>query len=120
MNTLKYIVFSLCILPYSAMADILVDPTRPVGYIAPVVQSEAQPAKTNSARQWTLNTTLVSPYQKIAMINGKRLEVGDSINQAVVIAIDHQKVDLQHERDGSTFTIKLHNSFISKINPGSL
>ena len=54
------------------------------------------------------------------MINGKRLEVGDSINQAAVIAIDHQKVDLQHERDGSTFTIKLHNSFISKINPGSL
>lgn len=120
MNTLKYVVLSLCLMPYSAMADMLVDPTRPVGYVAPVVQNEAQPAKTNSGRQWTLNTTLVSPYQKIAMINGKRLEVGDSINQAVVIAIDHQKVDLQHESDGSVFTIKSHNSFISKINPGSL
>lgn len=29
-------------------------------------------------------------------------------------------LDLQHESDGSVFTIKLHNSFISKINPGSL
>jgi hypothetical protein len=120
MNIIKYVVLSLSLMPYPTMADILVDPTRPVGYIAPIVQSDTQSTKATSVRQWTLNTTLVSPYQKIAMINGKRLEVGDSINNAVLVAIDHQKVDLQRESDGTVFTIKLHNSFISKINPGSL
>lgn len=100
------------------MAEKLVDPTRPDGYSAPITENKIQQqGDTTAENEWILNTTLVSPYQRIAMINGKRLQVGDDINGAEVFNIDHQKVDLL--RDGKIFTIKLSNSFISKINSGA-
>jgi hypothetical protein len=116
MIKIKYLMLFASFSATSAVAEKLVDPTRPIGYSASIAQAQVQQAP-SADQQWTLNTTLISPYQKIAMINGKRLKVGDDINGAKVIMIDHQKVDLR--REGRLFTIKLHNSFISKINPGS-
>jgi hypothetical protein len=115
MMKMKYFMLFACFLANPAIAETLVDPTKPVGYSAPITQTQVEQAPATE-QGWVLNTTLVSPYQKIAMINGKRLKVGDDINGAVVVTIDHQEVDLRH--DGKLFTIKLHNSFISKINPG--
>lgn len=117
MINIKYIILLACSSANPAVTEKLVDPTRPIGYSAPKNQVQIQQQASPAEQEWTLNTTLVSPYQKIAMINGKRLKVGDDINGAKVIMIDHQKVDLR--REGKLFTIKLHNSFISKINPGS-
>lgn len=117
MIKIKSLILLACLTPYSVIAEQLIDPTRPVGYSAPVNQNQVKqlgPAK--AIPQWTLNTTLVSQYQRIAMINGKRLQVGDVINEAEVVKIDHQKVDLL--REGKVFTINLYNSFISKVNPG--
>jgi len=116
MVNLRYLLVLGFLAPFNANAEKLIDPTKPEGYLAPVTQTEAQ-QKSVAVRKWVLNTTLVSPYQKIAMINGKRLQVGDEIHGAEVINIDHQKADLR--LDGKVFTIKLYNSFISKVNPGS-
>jgi hypothetical protein len=114
MVSIKYFLLLASLAPYLAAAEQLNDPTRPVGYSAPVSRNQIEqvsPAKT--IPEWTLNTTLVSQYQKIAMINGKRLQVGDVISGAEVVKIDHQKVDLL--REGKIFTIKLYNSFISEV-----
>lgn len=112
MNNIKYFILLAYLLPFSSTAEDLVDPTRPTGYSASVTQPLDQ-QETAAKREWTLNTTLFSPYQRIAMINGKRLEVGDTIQGAEVMAIGHQKVNLR--LDGKDFTIKLHNSFISNV-----
>lgn len=100
-----------------AHADVLVDPTRPAGYHSPVVQEmdTNEAVQTSAVKEWVLNTTLVSPYQRLAMINGKRVEIGEEINGAELVSIDHQKVQLRYQ--GKLMTVKLYNSFISNIKP---
>jgi hypothetical protein len=107
-------VFILCLLPLTAYADTLVDPTRPASYRAQntVQQQYATP---QTQREWILNTTIISPTQRLAIINGKRLSLGDDINGATLLEIGHQKVKLRYE--GKVVTLALHNSFISKVKP---
>ncbi|PHS68521.1 MAG: hypothetical protein COB23_09130 [Methylophaga sp.] len=99
----------------SAENQQLADPTMPAGY-----QSASQ--STNNADfvanapqglQLQLNSTLIDPHQKIAIINGKQLNVGDEIEGAKVTSIGHQIVRLNYQ--GKTITITLQRSFISNI-----
>ena len=106
-------VLILSLLPLISLAEPLVDPTRPASYSAQdfVQQKVTSP----SHREWTLNTTIISSYQKLAMINGKRLAIGDDINDAILLDIDHQKVKIRYK--GKVITLTLHNSFISEVKP---
>ena len=118
---MRYFNLLLLLLSSSSFAagQDLIDPTMPPYYQQSemVQESVTQTVQSPAVRKWTLNTTIVSPYQRIAMINGKRVELGDMVNGAEVIMIDHQKVTLLF--DGDAISVKLHNSFISNIKPDS-
>lgn len=92
----------------------LVDPTMPADYksdngmVADVVMTND-----SESPVWTLNTTLIDSYQKIAMINGQQLVIGDEIDGAELIEIAHQFVTLRYQDE--LITLNLHQSFISQI-----
>jgi len=115
MHKNSYFSLILGLLPLISLAEPLIDPTRPASYR--VQDSVQQQVTSPTHRKWTLDTTIISPYQRLAIINGKRLAIGDDINDATLLNIDHQKVKIRYE--GKVITLTLHNSFISKIKPGS-
>jgi hypothetical protein len=115
MHKNHYFVLILGLLPLISLAEPLVDPTRPASYRAQ--DSMQQQITSPTHREWTLDTTIISSYQRLAIINGKKLAIGDDINEATLLNIDHQKVKLRYQ--GKVITLTLHNSFISKIKPGS-
>ncbi len=85
----------------AAPALALKDPTRPPG---------AQPAKAHKAAarkalRWTLGSTLVSPRRRTAVINGRLVGVGETINGARVVEILPSQVRLR--REGRDITLVL-------------
>jgi len=97
----------------TAIAGQLIDPTMPAHYksdtgiVADIVVADS------IAPSWTLNSTLMSPKQKIAIINNRQLIVGDEIDGAVIKEIGHQHVKLLYQ--DQIITLDLHRSFISKM-----
>jgi hypothetical protein len=93
-------------------APLLVDPTRPTGYKTTVEEKKivksAQPAK------WDLKTTLIDPYQKIAVINDKQLKIGEVINGAELIEIGHHHVKLRHQGEFIILDLE-HSTFLGQI-----
>jgi len=93
-------------------APLLMDPTRPAGYKTTVeekkIVTSAQPAK------WELKTTLIDPYQKIAVINDKQLKIGEVINGAELIEIDHHHVKLRHQGEFIILDLE-HSTFLGQI-----
>lgn len=71
-----------------AGAGSLSDPTRPYVPQAPTQASGAG---------FELQSTLVAPGRKVAVIDGRRLQIGDRYRGAVVVAIEPYEVRLQHE-----------------------
>lgn len=94
-------------------AEKLADPTMPADYkkqlYAPVQQSTA----TTIPYEWVLNSTIVSPYQKIAIINGKQFKVGEEFKGATIAHIDHQRVTLNYKNE--KVELSLQRSFISEV-----
>ena len=93
----------------------LADSTIPANYkqysyTAPVEQE----ITTAMPYEWVLNTTIVSPYQKIAIINGLQLKVGEEINGAEIIQISHQHVVLKYKN--KKINLLVPRSFISEVN----
>ena len=96
----------------------LADPTMPATYNAndnntttTVVTSPQQPI---NKTKLVLNSTIVAPSHKVAIINGVQLKIGDDINGAIIRHIDHQQVKLQ-KKDGEIVTLSLQKSFISDM-----
>lgn len=86
----------------AATAETMSDPTRPAG--APVA----------SARSGGLQSTLVSAERKLAVIDGKRVGIGDTVGNASVVEIGHYHVVLKRGMERSTlklqpYTIKQNN-----------
>ncbi|MDT8439247.1 MAG: hypothetical protein RQ729_09600 [Wenzhouxiangellaceae bacterium] len=83
----------LCMLMPSALAgtttDELRDPTRPPDVQGPTRAGEREP-------RWQIHSVLVAAERRLAIINGRRVRVGDSIDGATVLAIDAVAVELQH------------------------
>jgi hypothetical protein len=104
---------SLILLSFSCFAaSPLADPTMPAGYQPPSSTiSSQQPTPTQY--EWTLNTTVISPDRELAIINGKVLSVGDEINGATLMTIEHQQVKLSYKNE--TIRLRLHHSFISQL-----
>lgn len=102
--------FSLLLLPLSLHSEVLTDPTRPPFYQPPSSNTVNKPS---SQQPWVLHSTLISPQQRLAVINGKTLAVGDEINGATVTIIDHQSVELSV--GDKTTILSLQKSFIEHI-----
>ncbi|MHB1527948.1 MAG: hypothetical protein ACYDDA_14250 [Acidiferrobacteraceae bacterium] len=85
--TVLVVLFSMVRLSMASM----VDPTRPN-------------FGTNVRPGYRLESVLVSPMRRTAMINGRRLAVGDRIGRARVVHIDDRGVQLM--RDGRI--VRLH------------
>lgn len=81
-----------------AAAEILRDPTRP--YTAPEYFQQARP-------DFKVNAIIVSSKRQIAIINGKRVGVGEQINGATVVSI--AKRELVLDVSGRKITLQLNN-----------
>jgi MSHA biogenesis protein MshK len=106
---------SLMLISFNCFAVQLADPTMPAGYKPPSSTITSQLAPTQY--EWTLNTTVISPSRELAIINGKVLSVGDEINGAILLSIEHQQVKLSYKDD--VIILKLHHSFISQLKSSS-
>jgi len=114
MSYLYSTLFSFFCLNVCAAETPLVDPTMPADFRAKhSVSADVIVPDNPNAPIWILNTTLINPYQKIAIINGQQLFVGDEVNGAEVVKISHQYVKLRYQNE--LITINLQSSFISKI-----
>lgn len=76
----------------SAFAQALTDPTRPPA----VMQTDEKSAGTqNESTTPMLQSILVSPVRKQAIINGKALTVGERVGQAKIVQITENAVVLR-------------------------
>lgn len=87
--------------------DQLSDPTRPTGW------KKAAPASRQPVtKQFTLNYLLISPLRRQAIINGKKVTVGEWVDGARVASITEHEVRLQV--DGSLRVLPWRTSGVSK------
>jgi MSHA biogenesis protein MshK len=78
-------------LPVSAAAQAMVDPTRPPG--GQSVESP-QPQPTGDGGM-TLQSVLISPSQKAAIISGVMVKLGEKYGDAVLVKVAESEVVLQ-------------------------
>ena len=76
--------------------EVLRDPTRP--YSAPVVL-EASPTR------FAVNAIINSDKRRLAIVNGRRVGIGDEIDGAVVLAIRKDEVVLEIDGQETTLTL---------------
>lgn len=82
-------IVGLVLLPASAQAQTLPDPTRPALGASQSGTVEESPGGPQ------LQSVLISPRRKLAVINGQTLHVGESFGNAVVVKISAQEVVLK-------------------------
>jgi MSHA biogenesis protein MshK len=82
----------------SAFAQGLQDPTRP-----PSASPSVENTRDEASR---LQSVLISPGRKLAVIDGRTVTLGERVGDATVVAIAPAQVILQ--RGGSYQTLKLH------------
>jgi len=92
------VIMPLAWVPTDAIADVIRDPTRP--YSAPESFQPAQP-------EFKVNAIIVSSKRQIAIINGKRVGVGEQVNGATVVSI--AKKELVLDVGGRQITLQLNN-----------
>jgi hypothetical protein len=81
------------------------DPTRP-----PVAATVHAPAvRADRGPRWVLNSTLVSPARRTAVINDRVVAVGDRVGGAVVVDIQSAAVRLR-ARGRELTLVMLHNN----------
>jgi len=84
--------------PAMSIADeILRDPTRP--YVPHVPGVAAAP-------RFVVNAIIVSAERRVAIVNGRRVSIGGSVNGATVVSIAKDQLVL--EQDGERITIGLN------------
>jgi len=93
---------------YSAEANVLDDPTRPPGY--PRYQTSG---KIKQGPSWRVNAIYIGANEKKAMINGKILRTGETINGAKVTQILPSEVQLRKNR--KSIVLQLNSSPVKKI-----
>ena len=96
--------FSACLLTLivavsNTAAENLPDPTRPPATLAPL-SSDAAPFQGT-----VLQSVMISPTRRIAIISGQRVRVGDSFGEARVVKITESEVVLRS--GGELQTLKL-------------
>jgi len=84
---------ALCALAGTAIADALSDPTRPATYSAPAGGGGAKAERAYGGP--VLQSTMVSPLRKRAVIDGKTVAVGDKVADAQIVDIRPYEVILR-------------------------
>ena len=79
------------------------DPTRPGGY---------SPKATRSLKGMQLESILISAQRKVAIINGKTYQPGDSIRGAKLVAIEPHRVTMR--RGSKTVHLRLFTADIKR------
>ena len=79
------------LLAVPAHAQSLADPTRPPN-VAPAGAGNAQPAAGSSQR---LESILISPNRKLAVIDGRTVTLGSKVDEATVVQIAETRVTLR-------------------------
>lgn len=99
-STLRIIIATMLIVVANSClgADFMRDPTRPYSV-------REQTAAT--APRFLVNAIIISPERRVAIVNGRRVGVGDSVGNATVIAIEKEKMIL--ELNGKRITTGLHD-----------
>jgi hypothetical protein len=90
----------------SASAQIMTDPTRPPAVVAAEVPQGAAPAN-------QLQSVVISPTRRAAIINGVPVELGGKYGDAVLTKVAEDEVVL--ESGGSRQVLKLHPAVDKKI-----
>ena len=85
---------------YCVSASQLSDPTRP-----PDAKTAYPSQNSKAVKRWKLSSTLISNGRRNAIINGKLVSLGETIQQARVVAIQPNEVWLVHNK--KRFRIKL-------------
>lgn len=88
---------------FALAAETLRDPTRPLQEIVTV----PQPAPT-----FQLHSILISQQRRVAIINGKTVAEGESVEGAKVLRIQPHRVSLLHR--GKALELRLHSSTIRR------
>jgi MSHA biogenesis protein MshK len=86
--SLLFCVFSAIFYCLNATAEALPDPTRPPG-------SFGQPQDGGPTPGPVLQSVLISPTRRVAIISGKTLRVGDKFNDAQLVKISENEVVLR-------------------------
>ena len=86
-------------------AEPLRDPTRPP-------QSLTVPARVETTSKWQVSSILISADRRVAMVNGRAVQVGDRVSGARVLAIAADSVRLRNEK--KEFTVRLHTQRIKE------
>jgi MSHA biogenesis protein MshK len=85
----------------------LIDPTRPAG------QGSTATVRAHTAHSdWTLDSTLVAPDRRVAVINGKRVSEGETVDGARVIQI--RKLEVLIQAAGKRKTLQLLPDIVKK------
>lgn len=88
----QFYILAMCVLALpltiSAQSDelALVDPTRPVAFVAPIGQKQQREHKLQ------LQAIFAGGGRQEAVINGQRVKVGDVVDQAKILAIGPGRV----------------------------
>ena len=85
------VIFVLLPLSQYAFSGSKEDPLRPPGYSKTVV------LPINKNKTWYVNEILASEGRRIAIVNGKMVKVGDTVDGAKVIKIASDKVKLHYK-----------------------
>lgn len=101
------VVFVASIPVAAAVAETLPDPTRPMDFVGST--KRAVPAAPAAP---VLQSTVVSPDRKVAVISGKRVRIGDTYNGAVVTDITPYEVRMN--RGGRETSLRLHPKLTEK------
>jgi len=81
---------ALMMVPAAAQLD---DPTRPPGYRL------YTPGGQQSGPSWYVNTLKISEHERIAIVNGRRVQVGDRVGGARVLDIQPSYVRLRYQQE---------------------
>lgn len=95
----RYLIASVLLLGMSQSAAALDDPMRPPASAAVTGSAPA------AATQFVLSSTLIARERRSAVINGRNVGVGDSVDGARVVEIQPTQVRLQHQ--GRQLTLQL-------------
>ena len=102
MSRLTSLVAGLLLLASAGPAAELVDPTRPA--LLPGLSPEAPAGEPEDPRS-SLQSIFISDGQRVAVIGGRRVEVGDPVGDAQVVAIELSGVRLRDTGGEWTLTL---------------
>jgi MSHA biogenesis protein MshK len=89
------------------------DPTRPLDFSEADLEAGLTPGSRPANAGYVLQSILVSPTRRIAIVNGERVQTGDEIGDAKVVAIQPWSVHLK----GSQGKIELRITTIEVKTP---